>query len=266
MASYAKMYLHAASSSITGTLPAPGTQSVNDSTPSFTATGADTNRAMDNTLGVAQASLAATGSFLAASQNVWFGRWVSEALNAATFGSGTWTRSGAASETSTNANMFFPSGCLYLWRPSTGARIGFIFDRTALNFGVGASEPGTAETGYSGTQTGVNVTALAGDVLVFEAWCLGTPAMAASYTITEFYDGTTEASTTSNASFLQAPANISFQDPVVASGPNWAPRSRSFQHLIRRAVAGGYRRRRSGIAVPELWLPESSGVPLTVPA
>lgn len=217
MPSYQKMYLHDAASGVGGTLPGAGSQSTQDSTPTVTASGADTNRSMDSAVGAAQVA-ASSGAFAfgAVASNVWFRRHVSEPLDAQSIAAGNWVVSGAGLETSANANQFMPSSCCYLWRPSTGARIGYFWD-TVL---TGQTEPGTAQTAVNQTRAGAALTAQAGDVIVLEVWCSGTPSMAATYTIQWFYDGATEASATDCASFLNAPAAISFVAPPALPIPD----------------------------------------------
>jgi hypothetical protein len=252
MASYQKMYYHDAVTTVGGTLP--GATDLETNVPEFTASGASTNRTMNNTVGSSQVT-ATTGaqSFGTGSTQCWFRRFISEPLNAQSIGAGTWTMSGAGRETSANANQFMGVGGCWLWRPSTGAIITTIF---TISGSSTSTEPGTTQTAVVGTCTGgAAATALAGDVLVYELWSSGAPSMSGTYTIDVFYDGTTEASTTSCAAFLQAPAAISFQDPVVPSGPPRQKRRRAWQHLMRMAGGEGCERRRSGILVPRLWRP-----------
>ena len=232
MASYQKMYLHAAGSAIGGTLPGAASQSA--TAPYNFATNAYTNRSMDNVIGSAQTSQSIPGTSYntVTGQPTIMGRWVSQALNAATFGSGTWTVSAAALESSTNANFTFTGGVCYLWRPGTGARIGYYFD---LPLG-GATEPGATQTAVSTNHSGANQTAQAGDVIIFEAWfdCTVAPSMGAVYTASLFYDGATEASTTNCAAFLNAPAAISFQDPAVV--PNTLNKQKVIGQAVQRAA------------------------------
>ncbi len=63
-------------------------------------------------------------------------------------------------------------------------------------------------TSTTGSISGVAVNN--GDILVVELWAQNTQNNATARTNTIFYDGTTEASTSSNAAFLQAPAAITF--------------------------------------------------------
>jgi hypothetical protein len=259
------LYFHDAASDVAGTLPGGTTESTADSTPSFTVTGAATNRKMNGTIGVAAVNQADARDSGAGVVNWWLRRFVSDPLDGAQSITGPWSLVGGFQESSTNANWECSGGVFYVWRPSTGARIGYVFDLP----NQGATEPGTAATiVQTSSITSSTVAALDGDVLVFEWWADQTAVtMTGVYTRTLYYDGTTTITGSDPRSrlFHTIGTTFSFKDPVVASGPTMAPRSRSWQHLIRRAVAGGYRRRRSGICVPELWLPESSGAPLTVP-
>src|SRR4051812_41201924 len=124
MATIQKLYLHAATTSDTGTLPS---SSPLGGTATNSAPGAATNRAMDGTVGASQtsATLSTTATTSAVSQN-WFARFLSAPLAAQTIPSGTWTLSIAGSESNTNSD-FAPSVDISVWRPGTGAAVGTIF-------------------------------------------------------------------------------------------------------------------------------------------
>lgn len=218
MATIQKFYFHDAASGVVGTLPSASTQA-QIVTPAVTATGAGTNRSMDDTAGVSQVSVAATSLATTGTPDpIWFRRFVSPPLAAQTIASGAWTLSGAGSESSTNSNFQFNFGSLYAWRPGTGAIVGsWVFDRTTQSDAL--TEFGTTQTALAPVlSAGVvsSVTLQGGDVLVYELWGDHTSfgqGMATAYTNTLFYDGTTEASTTSCAAFLNAPAAIKLYDP-----------------------------------------------------
>lgn len=115
----------------------------------------------------------------------------------------------ATSEANAAANSFTIAS-IYIWRPSTSAVVGFIYDSdTAL--GV---EWATTEDGQVLSPAGASLAVLAGDVLVIEFWRHATQAMAAVYTQTLFFDGTTDvvdATTADAASYLESPAVLNFQ-------------------------------------------------------
>lgn len=204
-----KLYLHAATTTNTGTLPGSTTQSA--TTPNVTATGASTNRVMDGTIGTSQTSIALTTLAQTTAQNNWFGRWMSPPLAAQTIsGTGSaWGSGGATSQSNTNS-AFTGSFCVvYAWRPSNGSRVGMIVDHTTSSFGgmaIGmfnaAAETWTS-TGATQAVTS-SVTILDGDVLVAEVWSINNQAQskATAYTNTVFYDGTTEGSSTTSATYM----------------------------------------------------------------
>lgn len=199
-----KFYTHDATTTVSGTLP--GSTTLNTSSPNVTASGASTNRAMDGTIGTSQVSAALTTLASTSAQKNWARRHISPPLKAGTYGSGTWTFSDAQSESNANSNLQAAIG-VWFWRPSTGAKVGTVANVTQTT----QLEPGTTETARSGTISGSNVTILDGDVLVVETWGFNTQGNATARTNTWFYDGTTEASSTSNAAFIQAPADIPLQ-------------------------------------------------------
>jgi MSHA biogenesis protein MshQ len=201
------LYFHDAATPNLGTLPA--TTTLSSTTPNVTATGAGTNRDMDETIGTAQASAALTTLAQMGLQANWFRRFLSRPLAAQTLPTGVWTIQGGASEANAASNMLPWGAVIKVWRPSTGAVVATLLDNPAL--GIVANEPGTTETNRSsstGSIAGVAVND--GDVLIIELWADNTQANATARTNTIFYDGTTEGSTTSNAAFLQAPGAITF--------------------------------------------------------
>lgn len=202
-----KFYFHDATTTVGGTLPAAGTFDLG--APDVTAAGAGTNRSMDATIGVAQTSAALTTLAIATIQSNVFRRFISPLIAAQTIAAQVITCRLAASESNTSSDMFegFMGG-LYLWRPGTGAKVG-----STITWGIG-TEPGTTQTAVSGTRTGVGtLTALDGDVLVYELWSQQTQSMAVGYTNTVFYDGTTEGSTTSNAAHIEFTNNVTLFTP-----------------------------------------------------
>jgi hypothetical protein len=207
-----KLYLHDAATGNTGTLPS-GKQSATTDAQSSTPTGKNTQRSMDGTAGSSQTSASWSTLANTSAQPTMLRMFESGPLAAQTIAAGNWQLSMAGIEANANANLHF-TACVYVWRPSTGALVGSrIFDTTAASTG----EPGTSEAAVSdATISGGSVTTAAGDILVCEIWRDATTqgngiARACQF----FYDGTTEASTSTNAAFLLAPASILEQsDPV----------------------------------------------------
>lgn len=202
-----KLYFHNATTTNTGTLPGASTQS--STSPGVTATGASTNRVLDDTIGTSQASLSLTTLAQATAQNNWFGRFMTAPLAAQTISNAGWYCGGAASQSSTNSVFNAYAGCIYVWRPSGGGTlVGKIDDHNAASGIVWGSSAATAETWSDSHLVPVtlnaSVTTQDGDVLVVEIWSIKnqTQSMATAYTNTVFYDGTTEVSSTSAASYI----------------------------------------------------------------
>ena len=166
---------------------------------------------MTTTIGTAQASLAGTTQATTTAQAMRMGMWESAPMSAQTLPTGTWTLSIASSEANAASN-YQVTFCLYVWRPSTGAMVG-----SALYDHVGnLTEPGTTETAATLTTASITGTAVsAGDILVCEIWRASIAQGGATARVNTFYyDGTTEASTTSCASFLLCNGGtISFPAP-----------------------------------------------------
>ena len=154
---------------------------------------------MTTTIGTAQTSNSLTDG----NGYNYLTRFVAANLAAQTISANTWTINFANSENS----GFPPSNiraCIYVWRPSTGTRIGFIADSVVAL----SNQFGGGEVVYHVTVTGSAVTAQAGDVLCFEA-IIDTNG---GGTETFYYDGTTVnttdgASPTNHASFIETPQN-----------------------------------------------------------
>lgn len=214
MATISKFYMHDAATSNTGTMP---TGAFIAGAPDTTgdATGARTARDANGTIGVAQTSATITSTANTSFQTWGLRRFVSAPLAATSFAitDGNWTFSTAGSESSTNHNQSLTAG-IYCWRPSTGLQVG------TVNILIGLAESGTTQTALSGTSTWTgSVSILDGDILVFEVSDEFTQAMATAYTSSFFYDGTTEASTTSCATFVTPPSALT----LFTAAPTGAP-------------------------------------------
>lgn len=219
MATIAKFYLHDAATPNTGTMPsgalrvnrgAVGTANTGD------ATGARTARTANDTIGTANPDTESTlNSNADTNQQQWgHRRFVSPPLAARTFaaGDGNWTFSFAASEGNAAHNGLI-AVCIYGWRPSAGVEVG---DPTLACAVVGGgSEAGTSETAISATAAwkATSLTILDGDILVFDVTSQFTQSMGVSYADNFAYDGTTEASTTTCASYVTPPAAVTLYTP-----------------------------------------------------
>jgi hypothetical protein len=201
-----KFYVHRTATSDTGTLPAAGA-SVSATTPRVILDG--TNYSMDATIGAgAETSKVLTTIADTAAQASLLVRFLSDPIAAQTIAAQTVTFDLSRVESNANSN-FACLAVIAVWRPTGGSVVGRIAD-LALNLGLNSS---TTKAAGSASQTSTSVTAANGDILVLEVWRDATvQAMATAYTNSYFYDGTTESSITSEASF------ISFTTPITMSG------------------------------------------------
>jgi hypothetical protein len=201
-----KFYLHRATANPPGTFPAAATAL--GGTPTVKDANAGTLRWIDGTIsGVAQTSAVSTTDGTSNAQTAWHTRHVSAPLAAQTISAQTLTYSLAAAEANAGSN-FNPSIYVSLWRPSTGLEVGAIMAVGTIT----ATEPGTTQTATSGTGTSTQQIAQAGDVIIIETWRKSVaPGATTARTNTTFYDGTTEASTTNVASFVNFANTLTFQ-------------------------------------------------------
>jgi hypothetical protein len=167
-------------------------------------------REMNDTVGTAQATLAQTAPALTTAILTFWGTWASRPLTAAaTVGGGSMVLNFAGIESNASSNWLGTNGLLiYVWRPSTNAKVGTIKDFTGTAASV-ITEVGTSETVRHATGiTSSAVSALAGDIVVVELWSTHTPGMATAYINTFYYNGTTInttnlAAVTNHASFIE---------------------------------------------------------------
>lgn len=209
-----RLYFHAAANSLPGTFPT-GEQSA--AAANATATNANTLRTMNTAIGAAQASLAVTTQAATTAQNNFMGFFCSRQLKGnQTVGGGTMILNGAENETNLAANWWINSLNIYVWRPSTGTRVGVI--RDAAGTSLGGTEPTATNNNQVSHITGITssaVSALDNDVIICEIWIRATQGAAMSYTGTFFYDGTTVNTTenavvTNHASFIELTENLTF--------------------------------------------------------
>lgn len=209
MATISKFYLHDASSPNTGTLPSGALLgnglAVGDVTGD--ATGARTARDATDTIGTANPDTeSAITSNADVNPQTWgHRRFVSRPLAAQTIPFTTsWTFSYARTESNLNHNQQI-LGAIYVWRPSDGTRVG-----TGAVV-IGGTEPtsaGAEEAESVSDQAGPDQAILDGDILVFDITTAFTQAMNTAYTEQFAYDGTTEANTTSCATFVTPPSAL----------------------------------------------------------
>lgn len=187
-----------------------------------------TDRDLQPAKGTTATSATATTNASVAAQNGCLGRWSSFGLVAGTYGSGTWSLAVQTSESSISANTFSATASIYFWRPSTSAVVGFVNDAdTVVGVEFGNNVAAT-RYGQVLSITGSNVTIAHGDILVIELWTKFTQAAATAFTLTVYYDGTTDVTSTyaltDPASFLQSPVDIPLYAPGVMKGRvAWSP-------------------------------------------
>jgi hypothetical protein len=216
VATISKFYLHDAVTPNGGTMPST-TPVPSSSVSTGDAAGVTTARDATDVIGTANPDTESTITANANTnpQNWGHRRFVSRPLAARTFAlaDGNYTWSCAWTE-SNAAHNCAPELSIYPWRPSTGLRVG------TASVGIALVEPGTTETAMSATGTWSGTQAiLDGDILVFDVWSTFTQSMAVAYTDNFAYDGTTEASTTTCASFITPPSALTLyfaSDPIAA--------------------------------------------------
>jgi len=126
-----------------------------------------------------------------------FARFTSERLLAQTVSANTWTIAIDTRESNGAANTFLALS-IYVWRPSTNTRVGFIYDSNAQ---IDVEWP-TALTPNTYTVSGAAVTAQEGDVVVIEVWYTSAQGMATTYQNQIAYNTDQE--------YLETPQNLSF--------------------------------------------------------
>lgn len=209
-----RLYFHNATSALSGTFPT-GEQSA--ATANVTATGAATMRVMDLNIGAGQTSINITTGANTNAQNNFLRTFVSPPLiGDQVVGGGNMILNAAEQESSLNANFWINSCCVYVWRPSTGTKVGNV--RDAAGTSLGGSEPSASNSTQVSHITAITtsaVNALNGDVVICEIWTRTTQSQATAYTAIFQYDGTTENTTenavvTNHASFLELNENLNF--------------------------------------------------------
>jgi len=193
---------------------------------------------MDTSIGVSQTSLVLTNNATTSPQSSLIGRWCSAPIAAQTLGgwaSGNFGLGLGVAESNTASLLIAGVTGLVVWRPSTGAVIGRIYNGISqgtasgtCSFGVSSTtETWLAFPGTGFSSNGGSATAQDNDILIVEVWRIDASGqtMATAYTNTIWFDGTTEGSSSSAASYIVMPENIVFMGaaaalqskPVVAS-------------------------------------------------
>lgn len=223
-----RLYLHQALSGVTGTLP---TTEQSTKTSAFNYEAQTNNRSMNTTIGTAQQTVPMTTVATPTTTDLTclVTKFISLPLNQTSVAANTWTYNFAVKVSSTTVVRDHPSNatndripaCCYVWRPSTGAKVGNIIDGTtaAQYYDVGNfsdQTPTTAQSAEHGTFVGTGVTCQIGDVIVLEAWVYINTSTSGSATYNYYFDGTTVTTTngptvSNHAAFLETPETLSFQ-------------------------------------------------------
>lgn len=224
-----KLYLRnlAAASYVAGTLPS-GEQS--GASPDASAPDATTIQLLSTTKGAGPTATKTISTVASASQKKSLAAiFCTLPLAAdATVGAPNIVVSQAGRESSLNARFALNSYNIYVWRPSTGTKVGTIVDMPNLGLPSGADAPSMVDISYTMMSTlgsGLSaVDALAGDIIVFESWGIATQDSATSYSVKIAYDGTTEGTTNgavvsgTPAAYIQFSETLTFSAATVQSG------------------------------------------------
>lgn len=126
-----------------------------------------------------------------------FARFTSDRLTAQTISANTWTIVLDTRESNANAEAFLALS-IYVWRPRTGTRVGFIYDSAAQ---LGVEWTITAST-ITYTVSGSSIAINEGDVIVAEIWYTSTQLKATSYQNEIRYN--------TSSQYLETPQNLTF--------------------------------------------------------
>lgn len=236
-----RLYFHNAANVLGGVFPT-GEQSV--LVADWTGAGANTLRTMNATKGVLQSAI--TGASLATltEQKGFCGFFCSDTflVDQPVGGGGQTVTLNIAN--ANNGTMMALGGDLrfnvYVWRPSTGAIVGYVGDALPLTGDAVVSN--ASERVNQGTSVDtVAVSALAGDVLICEVWQIHTQTLAVTRNGTLYYDGTvvnlvTNAFVTDHASFLE----FSADNLVFGTLPSAASAGHGKKHKRKRAPTGDW--------------------------
>ena len=220
-----RFYLHATNSTVSGTLPLTkqSSQTYNGSIDSVSTS----KRTMNTTIGTAQTSLASASNAIGFGTTgiLFVARFISAPIYQTSVAANTWNFSIAGKTTSVadyhpNAGSGGVPVCLYVWRPSSGTKVGTIFDSSTAS--VTAPSSYTTEICTYTTFSGSAVSGVQnGDVIILEL-LIKAVNNSNTFQYTNYFDGTT-ATTTNNttvsnfAEFIETPENINFNasSPVV---------------------------------------------------
>lgn len=174
-----------------------------------------TNKSMNTTIGTGQVTVSANLSISTTVQTVYVTRFISDVLGQTSIAANTWTINQAYQRPGNNIN--WPNNpvqsVIYVWRPSTGAKVSNIIDSSSSPT---QSLSGTSMRTKVFTVSGSAVTCQTGDVIVFESFTSVSRAISSGSELCVYgFDGTTvqtanNTNVTNHAAFIETPENITF--------------------------------------------------------
>jgi hypothetical protein len=218
-----RLFLHDATNALTGTFPSAEQSAALTAT--ILAPTANTLRTMNSLTGTAQVVRSITSSATVVAQVGFCAMFCSDTLNVAqVIPPQPLLFNIANRESSASMNIGADMRInAYVWRPSTGTKIGTLVDGLAM---VGDAEPSAAlsiRVNRASITSTVTLSADAGDVIICEVWNLFTQAVGTSLQCGFYWDGTTvnltqDAVVTNHASFFElSTSTLTFGTPAVTS-------------------------------------------------
>lgn len=176
-------------------------------------------RTMNTSTGTSQVTLTAPGSpGSTALQYEFLAKFCSPPIGTTTTVGGGLMNLSIADSAGNSALNFWTNGVnVYIWRPSTGSKVGTIRDYTGTPLpNTSTNTVATSEkvTQYNGIPSS-GISAEPGDVIICELWWGNSPSMATSYSYSIYFDGntvntTTGTAVTNHAGFIEFAENIPF--------------------------------------------------------
>jgi hypothetical protein len=208
---------------VTGTLPTGSQGTVLFA--STTWADANTLRSMGTTAGISQVGPTDLTEAVAANQSHFIRFFMSRPLASnQTVGGGTVTLNVADSESNTSANWVINNAIVYVWRPSTGAVVGYVLEGAAgrTTVALEASGASSEETSINAWATTSAISGLTGDVIICEVWSTFTNGMNTAYTIGFNYDGATVTTVentvvSDHAAFVELAETLTFTAPPAST-------------------------------------------------
>lgn len=160
-----------------------------------------------------------------ASQTYYWTKFISDPLMGVTsISANTWQIVYSFEQNNASSNFVGPIMYVYVWRPSTGARIGWINDQVNP---VDITEPGAInsqrlkKTTFAGSAVASVVN---GDVIIWELASRLTQSASVSYNNLMYYDGTNEQTAGSTgavvsdmATYIETPQNLGFVTDIIGA-------------------------------------------------